>query len=129
MAERKENNKFLDKENLKSYFGLIKKYVLKLLELDAKTYFFIIPGILLLIGLLPVPVLYFAILRIYVCISTLVLSYKFYINEKDNIFAIIFAGIAVIYNPIFFITFGNSGPIIFILTIAILVIAQEKIKE
>ena len=133
MVEKKEDSKDFNKQNFRQYFEIIKKYCLKLLKLDAQTYFFIVPGILLLIGLLPVPDLYFAILRIYLFVSALVLTYKFYIDEKDNIYATIFAGIAIIYNPIFFIKFGNeqinTGPIIFVLTIALFVLGYKKIKE
>ena len=133
MVEKKENTKNFDKKNLGQYSEIIKKYCLKLLQLDAQTYFFIVPGILLLIGLLPVPDIYFAILRIYLFVSALVLTYKFYIDEKDNIYATIFAGIAIIYNPIFFIKFGNeyinTGPIIFVLTIALFVLGYKRIKE
>ena len=133
MVEKKEDNKDFNKQNFKQYFEIIKKYCLKLLKLDPQTYFFIVPGILLLIGLLPVPDLYFAILRIYLFVSASVLTYKFYIDEKDNIYATIFAGIAIIYNPIFFIKFGNeqinTGPIIFVLTIALFVLGYKKIKE
>ena len=133
MVEKKEDSKDFNKQNFRQYFEIIKKYCLKLLKLDAQTYFFIVPGILLLIGLLPVPDLYFAILRIYLFISSSVLTYKFYIDRKDNIYAIIFAGIAIIYNPIFFIKFGNeqinSGPIIFVLTIALFVLGHKRIKE
>ena len=133
MVEKKEDSKDFNKKNFTQYFEIIKKYCLKLLELDPQTYFFIVPGILLLIGLLPVPDIYFAILRIYLFVSASVLTYKFYIDEKDNIYAAIFAGIAIIYNPIFFIKFGNeqinSGPIIFILTIALFVLGYKKIKE
>ena len=133
MPEKKENNKNFDIKKLDQYFEIIKKYFFKLLKLDPQTYFLIVPGILLLIGLLPVPDLYFAILRIYLFISALVLTYKFYTDEKDNIYATIFAGIAIIYNPIFFIKFGNeqinTGPIIFVLTIALFVLAHIKFKE
>ena len=133
MVEKKENTKNFDIKNLSQYFEIIKKYCLKLLQLDPQTYFFIVPGVLLLIGLLPVPDIYFAILRIYLFVSALVLTYKFYIDEKDNIYATIFAGIAIIYNPIFFIKFGNNeintGPIIFVLTIALFVLGYKKIKE
>ena len=133
MVEKKEDSKDFNKQNFRQYFEIIKKYCLKLLKLDPQTYFFIIPGILLLIGLLPVPDLYFAILRIYLFVSASVLTYKFYIDRKDNIYAIIFAGIAIIYNPIFFIKFGNeqinTGPIIFVLTIALFVLGYKKIKE
>ena len=133
MVEKKEDSKDFNKQNFRQYFEIIKKYCLKLLKLDAQTYFFIVPGILLLIGLLPVPDLYFAILRIYLFVSASVLTYKFYIDEKDNIYATIFAGIAIIYNPIFFIKFGNeqinTGPIIFVLTIALFVLGYKKIKE
>ena len=133
MVGKKENNNSFDIKDLSQYFELIKKYCLKILKLDPQTYFFIVPGILLLIGLLPVPDLYFAILRIYLFISATVLTYKFYSDEKDNIFAAIFAGIAIIYNPIFFIKFGNeqinSGPIIFVLTIALFVLGHKRFKE
>ena len=133
MVEKKEDSKDFNKQNFRQYFGIIKKYCLKLLKLDPQTYFFIVPGILLLIGLLPVPDLYFAILRIYLFISASVLTYKFYIDKKDNIYATIFAAIAIIYNPIFFIKFGNeqinTGPIIFVLTIALFVLGYKKIKE
>ena len=133
MVEKKENNNSFDIKDLSQYFELIKKYCLKILKLDPQTYFFIVPGILLLIGLLPVPDLYFAILRIYLFISATVLTYKFYSDEKDNIYAAIFAGIAIIYNPIFFIKFGNNeintGPIIFVLTISLFVLGYKKIKE
>ena len=133
MVEKKENNNSFNIKDLSQYFVLIKKYSLKILKLDPQTYFFIVPGILLLIGLLPVPDLYFAILRIYLFISATVLTYKFYSDEKDNIFAAIFAGIAIIYNPIFFIKFGNNeintGPIIFVLTVALFVLGYKRIKE
>ena len=133
MVEKKENNNSFDIKDLSQYFELIKKYCLKILKLDPQTYFFIVPGILLLIGLLPVPDLYFAILRIYLCISATVLTYKFYSDEKDNIYAAIFAGIAIIYNPIFVIKFGNNeintGPIIFVLTVALFVLGYKRIKE
>ena len=133
MVEKKEDSKDFNKQNFRQYFEIIKKYCLKLLKLDAQTYFFIVPGILLLIGLLPVPDLYFAILRIYLFVSASVLTYKFYIDEKDNIYATIFAGIAIIYNPIFFIKFGdeqiNTGPIIFVLTIALFVLGYKRMKE
>ena len=133
MVEKKEDSKDFNKQNFRQYFEIIKKYCLKLLKLDPQTYFFIVPGVLLLIGLLPVPDLYFAILRIYLFVSALVLTYKFYMDEKDNIYATIFAVIAIIYNPIFFIKFGNeqinSGPIIFVLTIALFVLGYKKIKE
>ena len=109
MAEKKENNSGFDIKDLSQYFELIKKYCLKILKLDPQTYFFIVPLILLLIGLLPVPDLYFAILRIYLFVSAIVLTYKFYSDEKDNIFATIFAGIAIIYNPIFFIKTNNRN--------------------
>ena len=133
MAEKKENNSGFDIKDLSQYFELIKKYCLKILKLDPQTYFFIVPGVLLLIGLLPVPDLYFAILRIYLFISATVLTYKFYSDEKDNVYAGIFAGIAIIYNPIFVIKFGNNeinaGPIIFVLTIALFVLGYKRIKE
>lgn len=133
MVEKKEDSKDFNKQNFRQYFEIIKKYCLKLLKLDPQTYFFIVPGILLLIGLLPVPDLYFAILRIYLFVSASVLTYKFYIDKKDNIYATIFAAIAIIYNPIFFIKFGNeqinTGPIIFVLTIALFVLGYKKIKE
>ena len=135
MVEKKENNKNFDPKDLGKYFETIKKYCLKVLQLDPQTYFFIVPGILLLIGLIQDSQLYFAIVRIYLFISALVLSYKFYTDEKDNIFAGIFAVIAVIYNPIPGLVFEfrnneiNTAPIIFVLTIAVFILGYKKIKE
>ena len=136
MVEKKENSsKSFDLKDPQQYFEYIKKYCLKLLKLDPQTYFFIVPGILLLIGIIQDSQLYSAVLRIYLFISSLVLSYKFYTDEKDNIFAGIFAVIAVIYNPIpgLVFKFGNdeirTAPIIFVLTIALFVIGYKKIKE
>ena len=138
MVEKKENTKNFDIKNLSQYFEIIKKYCLKLLQLDPQTYFFIVPGVLLLIGLLPVPDIYFSILRIYLFVSALVLTYKFYIDVKDIVYTAIFAGIAIIYNPIFFIAFStssgaeeqlNAGPKIFVLTIALFVLGYKRIKE
>ena len=138
MVEKKEDSKNSNIKDIERYVGIIKKYCFKLLKLDPQTYFFIVPGILLLIGFLPVPDLYFAILRIYLFVSALVLTYKFYIDVKDIVYTAIFAGIAIIYNPIFFIAFStssgaeeqlNAGPIIFVLTIALFVLGYKRIKE
>ena len=136
--DKKEDSKNSNIKDIRQYFEIIKKYCFKLLKLDPQTYFFIVPGILLLIGFLPVPDLYFAILRIYIFVSSLVLTYKFYIDEKDNIYTVIFGVIAIIYNPIFIISFStsseaaeqlNTGPIIFVLTIALFVLGYKRIKE
>ena len=132
MAEKKENTKKFDLKNFNDYFDVLKKYSLKLLSLDANTYFLIVPGILLLVGLLIKAPLYYVILRIYLCVSAVVLAYKFYTEEKDNIFAAIFAGIAIIYNPIPFLAQPiddiKTGPIIIGLTLAIFVLGHQKIK-
>ena len=78
MVEKKENTgKNFDLKDPNHYFELIKKYCVKLLKLDPQTYFFIVPGILLLIGLIQDSQLYFAIIRLYLFISALVLGYKF----------------------------------------------------
>ena len=132
MAEKKENTKKFDLKNFNDYFDVLKKYSLKLLSLDANTYFLIVPGILLLVGLLIKAPLYYIILRIYLCVSAVVLAYKFYTEQKDNIFAAIFAGIAIIYNPIPFLAQPindiKTGPIIIGLTLAIFVLGHQKIK-
>ena len=136
MVEKKENSgKNFDLKDPGQYIDFIKKYCLKLLKLDPQTYFFIVPGILLLIGLIQDSQLYFGILRIYLFISASVLSYKFYTDEKDNIFAGIFAVVTIIYNPIpgLFFKFRNdeinTAPIIFVLTIALFLLGYRKIKE
>ena len=132
MAEKKENTKKFDLKNFNDYFDVLKKYSLKLLSLDANTYFLIVPSILLLVGLLIKAPLYYIILRIYLCVSAVVLAYKFYTEQKDNIFAAIFAGIAIIYNPIPFLAQPindiKTGPIIIGLTLAIFVLGHQKIK-
>ena len=76
MAEKKENNANFNKKDLNNYFNLIKKYIFKLLELDTKLYFFIAPGIALIIGLLPVAPIYIYILGIYISLSAIILTYK-----------------------------------------------------
>jgi hypothetical protein len=136
MVEKKENTgKNFDLKDPNQYFELIKKYCVKLLKLDPQTYFFIVPGILLLIGLIQDSQLYFAIIRLYLFISALVLGYKFYTDEKDNIFAGIFAVIAIIYNPVPGLVFEfrndeiNTAPIIFVLTIALFLLGYKRIKE
>ena len=87
----------------------------------------------MLVGLLIKAPLYYIILRIYLCVSAAVLAYKFYTDEKDNIFATIFAGIAIIYNPIPFLAQPindiKTGPIIIGLTLAIFVLGHQRIKE
>ena len=132
MAEKKENTKKFDLKNFNDYFDVLKKYSLKLLSLDANTYFLIVPSILLLVGLLIKAPLYYIILRIYLCVGAVVLAYKFYTEQKDNIFAAIFAGIAIIYNPIPFLAQPindiKTGPIIIGLTLAIFVLGHQKIK-
>ena len=40
MAEKKQNNTKFDKKKLDDYSSFIKKYILKLLELDTDLYFF-----------------------------------------------------------------------------------------
>ena len=39
MAQKKENNTEFKTKDLKNYFGIIKKYICKLLELDTELYF------------------------------------------------------------------------------------------
>ena len=90
MTEKKENKTKFKTKDLKNYFGIIKKYIFKLLELDTKLYFFIAPGIALIIGLLPVAPIYIYILGIYISLSAIILTYKFYKDKADNLFAIIF---------------------------------------
>ena len=41
MAEKKQNNTKFDKKKLDDYSSFIKKYILKLLELDTDLYFFV----------------------------------------------------------------------------------------
>ena len=127
-TEKKENKtKFITKD-LKNYFGIIKKYICKLLELDTKLYFFIAPGIALIIGLLPVAPIYIYILGIYISLSALILTYKFYKDKADNLFAIIFAGIAVIYCPLLFLSL-NIDQVDIALTLALFVLGHKRFKE
>ena len=140
MAEKKENNtgfkKTEKKENkikfktndLKNYFAIIKKYICKLLELDTELYFFIAPGIILLVGLLPVAPIYLYILGIYISLSAIILTYKFYKDKADNLFAIIFAGIAIIYCPLLFLSL-NIDQVDIALTLALFVLGYKKFKE
>ena len=103
MVDKKENKKSINKESFKNYFAIIKKYILKLFELDTELYFFIVPGIALLVGLLPISSIILYFIGIYICISAVIIAYIFYKEKSDNLYAGIFAGIAVIYNPLFFL--------------------------
>ena len=132
MVEKKENNKNVKIKNFDKYFAVFKKYFYKLLELDPEIYFFIVPGILLLIGFLPIAKPYYGILRIYLCLSSAILAYKFYQTDgtyKDRFFATIFGGISIIYFPLLPLSFGEGKPIIFILTLALYVLGYKKIKD
>tara|TARA_B000000460_G_C21340864_1_gene316957 strand:- start:227 stop:616 length:390 start_codon:yes stop_codon:yes gene_type:complete len=128
MTEKKENNTKINKKNLDNYLTTIKKYIFKLLELDTKLYFFIAPGIALLVGLLPVAPIYLYILGIYISLSAVILTYKFYKNKKDNLFAIIFAGIAIIYCPLLFLSL-NVDQVDIALTLALFVLGHKRFKE
>ena len=128
MAEKKQNNTKFDKKKLDDYSSFIKKYILKLLELDTDLYFFVIPAIVLIIGLLPIPHIYLYFSGIYICISALVLAYKFYKNSEDKILPIIFAGIAVIYNPLFLIGL-QIDTVHIALTLGIYVLGRKEFKE
>ena len=132
MAEKKENNKRIKTKDFNKYFELCKKYFYKILELDLEIYFFIVPGILLLIAFLPIAAPYYGILRIYLCLSSAILAYKFYQTDddyNDKFFATIFGGIAIIYFPLLPLSFGEGKPIIFILTLALYVLGYKKIKN
>ena len=128
MTLKKENNTKINKKNLENYLTTIKKYIFKLLELDTKLYFFIAPGIALLVGLLPVAPIYLYILGIYISLSAVILTYKFYKNKKDNLFAIIFAGIAIIYCPLLFLSL-NVDQVDIALTLALFVLGHKRFKE
>ena len=128
MVEKKENNTGFKKGDLNNYFTTIKKYLLKLLELDTELYFLIAPGIALLVGLLPVAPIYLYILGIYISLSAIILTYKFYKDKEDNLLAIIFAGIAVIYCPLLFLSL-NIDQVDIALTLALFVLGYKKFKE
>ena len=128
MAEKKENNTGFKSKELNSYIATIKKYILKLLELDTELYFFIAPGILLLVGLLPVAPIYLYILGIYISVSAIILAYKFYKDKEENFFAIIFAGIAIIYCPLLFLSL-NIDQVDIALTLALFVLGYKKFRE
>ena len=61
------------------------------------------------VGLLPVPILYFAILRIYLFVSALVLTYKFYSDEKDVLILISNSGETQELKPV--IQYANRNKI------------------
>ena len=128
MAEKKENNSKFKSKDLNNYFSILKKYACKLLELDTELYFFIAPGIVLLVGLLPVAPIYLYILGIYICLSAVILAYKFYNDINDNLFAIIFAGIAVIYCPLLFLSL-NIDQVDIALTLALFFLGHKRFKE
>ena len=74
MVDKKENKKSINRESFKNYFTIIKKYILKLFELDTELYFFIVPGIALLVGLLPISSIILYFIGIYICISAVIIA-------------------------------------------------------
>ena len=61
--------------------------------------FWLAPIIVLVIGILPLPIGYYTLSRLVVCVSALYFAYNFYKkNDTTNIW--IFGFIAILYNPI-----------------------------
>ena len=78
--------------------------------------------------MLPVAPIYIYILGIYISLSAIILTYKFYKDKADNLFAIIFAGIAVIYCPLLFLSL-NIDQVDIALTLALFVLGHKRFKE
>ena len=63
---------------------------------------FLIPAAFLLIGIADMPIGYYTLLRIVVCLSSCIIAYGSYsIEEKINFGAALFGVIALLFNPIF----------------------------
>ena len=65
-----------------------------------KNIFWIAPIIVMAVGILPMPYGYYNISRWVVCGSAIFFSHRLHRNH-DTVFAWLFAGLAILYNPIF----------------------------
>ena len=76
-------------------------------NLEHKDFFWLVPIIILFVGLLPMPYGYYTMSRIIVCLSSIYFSYKS--NEQKNVLiSWIFIIIAILYNPIIPIYFNDK---------------------
>ena len=76
-------------------------------NLEQKDFFWLVPVIVLLIGLLPMPYGYYNMSRIIVCFSSVYFAYK--LKDKKNILITwVFIVLAILYNPIIPIYFNDK---------------------
>ncbi len=71
-------------------------------ETDLSKWIWLVPGIALIVAVLPMPYVYYIGLRWLVCGAALLLSWKEYeaFGRRGNGFAVVFGAVAVVYNPI-----------------------------
>ena len=73
-------------------------------------WFFLIPVVLLLIGLADLPTGFYTLVRIVVCIVSALCSYWSYMtDEKVGIGTVVYALLAILFNPIIPIYFHDKG--------------------
>ena len=93
---------------------------------------FLIPIVLLLIGLADLPIGYYTIVRIAVClISALSCYWSFKSDEKVGIATVVFGLLAILFNPFIPVYLQNKGAwtIIGILAAILLAIRYLTLKE
>lgn len=64
------------------------------------TIYFLIPAALLLLGIADMPSGYYTLLRIYVCLFSVLIAYNSYEKNGVNLTVILFGAIALLFNPI-----------------------------
>ena len=65
-----------------------------------KNIFWIAPIIVMVIGILPMPYGYYSISRLVECGSAIFFSHRLH-RKRETVFAWLFGGLAILYNPIF----------------------------
>lgn len=71
----------------------------------------LLSGVLLLVGLAPLPIGYYIFLRIIVFLAALLCIYSEYVVKKGDfsVWMLVFGVIAIIFNPIIKIYLGSKG--------------------
>jgi Ca2+/Na+ antiporter len=88
------------------------------------------PILLLLIALLPLPYAYYQLMRWVICGCAAYIAYQYHQEKKgwDNKAVIVFAAVAVLYNPINTVhLFKEAWMVINVLTVAVFVYGWRKL--
>ena len=95
-----------------------------------KNLFWIIPIVVMGIGFFQMPYGYYNLLRVIVCGCSAYFAYNLF-QKKDSLFAVIFCGIAVLYNPIAPVYLYDKGlwMIINVITAVLLFMKKDALTE